>query len=102
MTITRKINDVEIQIKLTDDELLRAYRVQEHKWDFDSCETFYEIVYLHEDWYREIDGDTREDIIEEAAYRLRRYINKYDMDFDYAISEAFVDTIPIYIKEEDE
>lgn len=100
MIIKRIINGKEIEIELTKEEVYDAYCEQEHKWDIESCEDHYDCVYYGEDWYH--DENIRRCIIEEASMRLRRYIDKYEMSFDYAIAEAFADTIPNHIKEDEE
>lgn len=102
MTIKRKINNMEIEIELTSDELFEAYREQEHEWDLESCDTYFHTMYACEEWYENLDEETQSNIIEDAAYQLRRNINKYDMYFDYAMTEAFADVLPNYIKEEEQ
>ena len=100
MIIKRIINSKEMEIELTKEEIYEAYCEQEHKWDIKSCEEYYDCMYYDEDWYN--DENIRKCIIEEASMRLRRNINKYDMSFEYAIAEAFTDTILNHIKEDEE
>ena len=101
MTIKRKINNMVIEIELTNDELFDAYIEQEHKFDLDSCDTFFHTMYACEEWYEGLDKETESNIIEDAAYQLRRNIDKYDMDFEYAMPEAFSEVLRRYIEEEE-
>lgn len=100
MKIKRIINSSEVEIELTKDELFNAYCEQEHEWDVETCDDYFTNGYGEEEWYDTLSSKTKENIVNEAASTMRRYINKYDMTFEYAIGEAFVDTIKHYIKED--
>lgn len=101
MTIKRVINGYEVEIELTKDELFNAYCEQEHEWDVDSCRNNLNSgIYIDEKWYEDLDKETEMQIIEEAAYHLRRNIDKYEMSYDYAMDEAFATVLQQYIKEE--
>lgn len=84
-----KIQRDGIQIELTDEELFAAYCEQEHKFDLDSCKCYLDATYCEEEWSDDLSDEQKAEIIEEAASELRRNINKYDMDFNHAISDAF-------------
>ena len=100
MTIKRVIGGREFEIKLSEQELYAAYCEQEREFDVQSCNDYYDCMYWDEDWYD--DKTVRKNIIEEATMNLRKNIDKYEMSFDYAIAEAFVDALREYIKEEEE
>lgn len=73
------------EIELTKEELRQAYEEQEEIYDIECIRRGIE-NYLEEYEY-EILKDN-EDFIQEAAWELRRNIDKYDMSFDYAIQDA--------------
>jgi len=101
MTIKRTINGAEVEIELTENELFNAYCEQQYKWDIDSCrDNLHSGIYNGENWYKNLDKETENNIIEDAAYHLRRNIDKYDMNYDYAMDDAFVVAIANQIKEE--
>ena len=90
MNIKRTINGSEIEIELTKDELFNAYCEQENIFDVNSCRDYLNSgIYNGEQWYEELDKETEDLLVEEAAYQLRRNIDKYEMSYDYAISDAF-------------
>lgn len=100
MIITRIINDVQVKIRLTDMELLDAYCEQESKFDIESCENYLSSgIYDGEEWYENLDQETKAQIVEDAAFNLRRNINKYEMSYEYALSDAFVTSISNCVKE---
>ena len=80
------------KIELTPQELREAYEEMELHYDMDDVRT--ELDAFDEDDLKEYYGGTYEQLeplIEEMAVRMRRYINKYDMHWDYARSEAIRD-----------
>ena len=77
------------ELELTRDELYQAYLEQQYLFDISSVKSNME-VYLDDEEYETL-GDNQE-FIEDVADELRRNINKYDMNFEFAIEEAF-DTI---------
>lgn len=90
MTIKRIINGSEVEIELTQDELFNAYCEQQYEWDIKNCEDYLNSgIYDGEEWYEELNEETKNIIIEEAAYQFRRNVDKYDMNYEYAIDEAF-------------
>lgn len=93
MKIIREVNGKNVEIELTKDELFSAYREQEREFDYASCDDYLEENYQDKEWYDSLTTEQRENLVGEAASELRRNINKYDMDFDYAISEAFTRAI---------
>ena len=96
MVITRDTGMIKLEIRLTSDELYAAYAEQQHLFDLQDCESHFDNEYCEENWYP-VDNCMRDSIIEETADELRRNINKYDMDFEHAISDAFAYVIPKYI-----
>jgi hypothetical protein len=101
MIIKRIIGGREFEIELTKEELFNAYCEQEYAWDVESCRNNLDSgIYFGEEWYEDLDEKTEKQIIEEAAYHLRRNIDKYEMSYDYAMDEAFATVLKQYIKEE--
>lgn len=74
------------EIELTKDELFKAYMEQENIFDVQNIEDNME-NYLDESEY-DLLKDNKE-FIEEAANVLRRNQDKYDMDYENSIREAF-------------
>lgn len=74
------------EIELTKDELFNAYMEQENIFDIQNIEDHME-NYLDESEY-DLLKDNKE-FIEEAANELRRNQDKYDMDYENSIREAF-------------
>lgn len=77
------------EIELTKDEIYQAYLEQESMFDLENIDLNME-VYLSKEEY-ELLKDNK-DFMEEAAYELRRNQDKYDMDYEFALKEAF-DTV---------
>ena len=77
------------EIELTKDEIYQAYLEQESMFDLENIDLNME-TYLSKEEY-ELLKDNK-DFMEEAAYELRRNQDKYDMDYEFALKEAF-DTI---------
>ena len=94
MIITREGKEIE----LTREELFNAYMEQENIFDIQNIEDNME-NYLEESEYGLL-KDNKE-FIEEAASELRRNQDKYDMDFENAIREAFKETKLKYLKNND-
>jgi len=76
------------EYELTSDELFNAYLEQEHIFDIQNIENNMEYHLRREEY--EILKDNR-DFIERAADELRHNQDKHDMDYEYALSEAFRD-----------
>lgn len=93
MKIIREVNGKNVEIELTKDELFSAYCEQEREFDYASCDDYLEENYRDKEWYAVLTVEQRENLVGEAASELRININKYDMDFEYAISEAFTRAI---------
>ena len=90
MEITRTFeNGQTVTITLTRDELARAYREYEIEMDQECCEDYLDMTYWDEAWYKNLSKELREEIVETAADYLRKNLDKYEMSFDYAISDAF-------------
>ena len=78
------------QYELTPEELFLAYTEQEHIWDVSSCQANLESY--DEESFREefgIGKDEARSKLDDIAYEMRRQIDKYDLDFDYARDCAF-------------
>lgn len=93
LKIKRVIHGEEVEIELTGNELFEAYIMQENIWDRDNCALYLDTEYSDEEWYENLNSETREELIEEAADQYRRNIDKYEMNHDYAMSEAFSEVL---------
>lgn len=83
------------EFELTADELFNAYKEQQYIFDIEN------IKYNMENYLDELEYDLlndNEEFIEAAAEQLRRNQNKYDMDFDDALKDAFEMVKPKYLK----
>lgn len=96
MVIRRKVGDVVIEVTLTPDELSAAYFEKQALFDKEDCQSHFENNYCEEEWWP-VSKDTRECIVERAAWIMRKNIDKYDMSFEYAIADAFACAIPEFI-----
>jgi len=76
----------DIEIELTADEIFNTYLEQEWLFDVQNIENNME-YHLSEEEY-EILKENR-DFIESAAQELRHNQDKHDMDYEYALEEAF-------------
>lgn len=74
------------EIELTREELFNAYMEQENIFDIQNIEDNME-KYLEESEYGLLKDNKQ--FVEEAASELRRNQDKYDMDYENAIREAF-------------
>ena len=92
MKITRDGKEYE----LTSDELYNAYIEQEGIFDRENIENNMEL-YLDEEAYELLKDN--DDFIEEAAQKLRRNQDKYDMNYEYALSDAFQSVKKEFLKE---
>lgn len=81
MKITRNGQEIE----LTKEELQQAYEEQQHILDISNIQLNIE-HYLDENEYEKLRDN--QEFIEDAAYELRRNLDKYNMEFDYAIKDA--------------
>lgn len=90
----------DFEIELTKEELFEAYCEQQYIWDVESCrDNLHSGIYNGEGWYENLDKETENAIIEDAAYHLRRNIDKYDMHYEYAMDDAFGVAIANHVKE---
>lgn len=92
MKIKREFCGQMVEIELTSDELYEAFIEQEHQFDLMSCRDYLSNTYCEEPWYDDLPEETKAMIVNDAAYELRRNIDKYEMSFDYAIVDAFANT----------
>lgn len=86
------------EIKLTREELFNAYIEQENIFDIQNIEDNME-NYLEESEY-DLLKDNKQ-FIEDAASELRRNQDKYDMDYENVIREAFEETKLKYLESND-
>lgn len=94
MKIKRTVNGKEMIFELTDNELFNAFEEQEHIWDVNAVEGY--VSLFDNDDYIETWGITKEqyeELVDEMAYRMRRYVLKYEMSEEYAQDEAINDVI---------
>ena len=94
MKIKRKIDGKEFEFELTNDELWNAYIEKEHQFDIDDVDSFF--CGCSDDELRILYKKTREEIksmYDDIAYEMRRNIDKYDMDWEYARDEAVVSVL---------
>ena len=94
MKIKRTIDGREVEFELTGEELYQAFVEQELQFDIANVRIFFE-DYTNEDFQNEY-GMSRQEVegyFEDIACQLRRNINKYDMNFDYALSYAISDVL---------
>lgn len=85
------------EIELTSDELYQAYEEKQHLYDMMDIE--FELDVYDDDELVEQYGMTREQLnklVSEMAYRMRKYIDKYDMDFEDARVDAIKDIADEY------
>lgn len=80
------------EIELTPQELVDAYMEQQELFDIADVRTLLE-CFDDEELQISYGGTFAqlEPLIEEMATRMRRYIDKYDMNWDYAREEAVLD-----------
>ena len=89
MWIAREIDGRFTPIKLTSDELFRAYLEQEHNFDCDNVRDYFD-AFDDED-LNEIYGMSIKQIEEtydDIAVEMRRNIDRYGMDMEFAREEA--------------
>lgn len=94
MKIIRMIHGEEVSIELTGRELFDAFCEQEFQFDLENVYSFFS-DYTDEDYQDEF-GLTKEEAekkFEDIAMELRRNMDKYEMTFDYAISDAISDVM---------
>lgn len=94
MKIQRTINGVSYNIELLPEELITAYFEQQKKFDIEDVISFAE-AYSNEDLKENYDCTYQEllNSKEDIADKMRKYIDKYDMEWSYAREEAVRDVI---------
>ena len=90
MNIKRMINDTEYTFELTPSEMTSAYYEQQYEFDKLDVETLldsFDDDYWFDNygWHR---ADITQEMIEDMASEMRRYIDKYDCDWDWSRDEA--------------
>lgn len=94
MTIKRTVNGTELEFQLTDDELSNAYF--EQQFNFDVQDVRDAVIGWEDDDVIGVYGINTETFMklsDEMAIEMRRNIDKYDMDWDYARDEAIRDVV---------
>ena len=94
MKISRTVSGIECSFELTNAELMQAFFEQQYRFDKQDITEYGE--YMTDDEIVETYGVTRQEFDEltgEIASTMRRYIDKYDMDWTYARDEAIRDVI---------
>lgn len=89
--ITKMINGEQMQIGLTRQETYQIYEQYEHLCDLDYVKSYIEI-YTDDDIAIEGTGLTVNELNEHTdaiAWEMRRQMDKYEVDQDFAIEEAF-------------
>lgn len=92
MRIKRIINGIQYNIELLPNELVDAYFEQRDKFDVEDIISYAE-TFSNEDLLKLVGCDYKTiiDNKEDMAARMRKYIDKYDMEFVYARDEAIKD-----------
>ena len=91
MWVTSEIDGKFMPIKLTPDELFRAYLEQEHIFDCEDVRDYFDA--FDDDNLLEVYGMSRtkiEEFYDDIAVEMRRNINKYDMRMEDARAEAII------------
>ena len=100
MTIKRNINDMEVEIELTQQELADAFKEEQNKSDISEISFVFEgmdaaeIADTYDTAWTEI-----ESLIPEMARRYRKYMDKYSEDWMYQRDEAIADVLSEHRKE---
>jgi hypothetical protein len=87
MTIKRNVNGIEMEFELTRAERWNTYEEVQHEFDKADIDA----VFDREEYG--INESEADDLIDEMAYRMRRYMDKYDCDFEYSRDEAIKDVL---------
>jgi hypothetical protein len=101
MQITRTINGIEYTFDLTPSEMAAAYFAQQYEFDKEDVETLLDS--FDDGYWQENYGMSRAEIdplVEDIASEMRRMIDKYDVDWDYARDEAVGEILRRNVKEE--
>lgn len=95
MTIKRTINGKEMSFDLTSHELFDAFIEQEHQFDVESVKLYADEWKSDEGFMEDLHVTRRQflDVIDDIAYRLRKYIGEYDMERWEAIECAMYDVL---------
>ena len=92
MKITREINGQAVEFELTHDEMMRTFLEQQEAFDTQDVKALTEN--FSEEEFIEMYGLNPSVVLENAeeiGSRMRKYIDKYDMDWVYARDEAVSD-----------
>ena len=99
MKISRTVSGIECSFELTNAELIQAFFEQQYRFDKQDVADY--VAYMTDDDIVETYGVTRQEFDEltgEIASTMRRYIDKYDMDWTYARDEAIRDVIASFTR----
>lgn len=78
MKIYREIDGKTVEFILTNDEMFTAYLEQEYAFDMQNVRNRYDKTFTDEE-------------VESIATEARRQMDKYDVDWNFAIEEAISD-----------
>lgn len=99
MKILRNVLGTIVEIKLTTEELYQAYLEQEEAYDIQDVQERLKSYYGREDEFSEKYGvaldrvSNDKDLIYSIAVAKRLNIDKYDMNWEAALDEAFDDCL---------
>lgn len=95
MKIKRKVGRQEMEFELTDHELFDAYYEQQFIFDYEAVRGFFES--FSDDKLKDYYGmpfAKLEPYFEAVATEMRRQMDKYDVDYEYALTEAISSELP--------
>ena len=98
MTIKRIVNGDEMEFKLTDKEMRDTHDEWHHNINIAWCKQYFYDHYRNEKWYIHINYQLMCNIIEDAAERMRYYI-ECEYNLNDATACAFKRTIQDYYYE---
>lgn len=98
MTIKRIVNGVEMEFELTSKEMCDIHNEWHHHIDIAWCEQYFYDHYHNEKWYPYINNKLMRDIIEDAAERMKCYV-ECNYNLNDATAHAFKQTIIDYYYE---
>ena len=94
MVIKREIDGKLHKIKLTDEEIFKAYNIQQFAWDKDYCNTYFVDNYKNEEWFDKLSVNDIEGIICLTSSNYRRLLGKdyhEEVAIERAVRSALID-----------
>lgn len=86
-----------IEFELSDDELYNAFLEQQNRFDKEDIISSLE-CYTNKDYELLKSLKNNKTFIDEAAHKLRRIIDKYNVDLEVALDETMHLILPKYVK----